>query len=463
MNLFHAEAFIVGLKEGAKLSAAYFLVWAYLKEHDLKFLIKFLPAVMVFSLFAAAGTYYSISPTPEASETVVKMIGYSFGVYYLLSLAALYHTSGTELLGPLKGLIKTKLFLILSVLLLGLFFIVPDIAGSTLYVKNLSIISEDASPLVSSVSGFLLIQMFLYLLFRNLFSRLTRLFDFPQLLLVLSLLKLTGGGVKGFAELSLIPSVQRGLMKLIHDVVHQTFVTLLVPDHMLLKVTTWNFIGVLFGEMVALWLSLGVLFVPLVIFLKKYLTAPVEPPTKIGSGAQRRKYIKGIKNERLLKSIPVVFFMVFILSTWFVQGSESVSILYNPEPVPLVAEGDKVIIPITSPGTDLRDGMIHKYSLDLDGEEVRIMIMKKDDGTLATCLDACEICPPDGYAQGEDHVVCLYCRTPIPVNTLGKPGGCNPIPLKALVTDRDVQIQLSEIRQKWTMVKTGKTKEELSR
>jgi hypothetical protein len=56
-------------------------------------------------------------------------------------------------------------------------------------------------------------------------------FALPQLLLFFAMVKLFGSGIKGITELSLIPSVQRGFMKFIHDFVHQTFVMLMVPDH----------------------------------------------------------------------------------------------------------------------------------------------------------------------------------------------------------------------------------------
>ena len=78
-----------------------------------------------------------------------------------------------------------------------------------------------------------------------------------------------------------------------------------------------------------------------------------------------------------------------------------------------------------------------------------VLMMKKPDGMLAVTLDACEICPPDGYGQQEGFVVCIYCMTPIPYDTLGRPGGCNPIPLAAEITDTEVRVSLEEIRSKW--------------
>jgi hypothetical protein len=458
MSFFQGEVLLVGIKEGIKVSVGLFVVREFLRARDSKLLWR----VILLSLavtFLASFLCYRLPSTQSTAELITKAIGYVFGIFYLLSLVILYHYTGTELLGPLKKMLSTSLVVPL-VFFLSIVYFLPDLAGTVVYVKAEVAIKESIYPLLWAVAGFLIGVSTIKPLSR---LKISRFLELPQVFLLLALIKLVGGGIKGFAELSLIPSVQKGLMKFIHDIVHQTFVTIMVPDHPLLKVTTWNFIGILFGEKLTLWLSLFILILPLFLFLKRYLSADIHVPETITTGASRRLYIKRIRNERLLRSVPLAVFLLLVLFTWFSERGETISRLYNPEPVPLVVEEEKVIIPIKSPGADLRDGMLHKYSIDIDGEEVRVLIMQKPDGTLAVCLDACEICPPEGYAQGKEHLLCLYCRTPIPLDSLGKPGGCNPIPINALVTDREVQIPLKEIRKAWEAVRTGKTKERIKR
>jgi len=96
-----------------------------------------------------------------------------------------------------------------------------------------------------------------------------------------------------------------------------------------------------------------------------------------------------------------------------------------------------------------------------EGQAIRLLIVKKPDGKLATCLDACEICPPEGYGQRAGHVVCIYCMTPIPIDTLGMSGGCNPIPIAASITEADIRIRTEDILLKWKEVKSGKSKESI--
>jgi uncharacterized membrane protein len=50
-------------------------------------------------------------------------------------------------------------------------------------------------------------------------------------------------------------------------------------------------------------------------------------------------------------------------------------------------------------------------------------------GAVRTCFDACEICGAKGYFEDHGAVVCRNCTSPIVLSSLGRSGGCNPIPL----------------------------------
>jgi len=283
-------------------------------------------------------------------------------------------------------------------------------------------------------------------------------FDIPQLLLFFAIVKLFGGGVQGFAELTLIPSLQRGLMKFAHDVIHQTFIFLMVPDHPLLKTTVWNFIGFFFGSNIALWESLLLLLLFPLLFIYYSLTRSL-PDEDVDSGAKRRMLRHLILSDRRRKALPVIVFVIMIVAVWFSQGGESVSQLYIPKPKPVVEDKGLIMIPVNDPTMNLRDGALHKFALNHQGKEIQLLVIRKPDNSLSVCLDACEICQPDGYGQREDHVICIYCNTPIPVATLGEPGGCNPIPLAASVDENFIRVELSEIMKKWEYVNSGKSKE----
>ncbi len=462
MSLLQGESLFIGLKEGIKLLLILYLTSVFLFKEKKAWLFFSVVGgfLLVLATVSPLGLQF-IGAGLEESEVVVKLMGYSFGIFYVLSLFLLYQYSLEEPFKHLGKYLMSGLFLFPFILVLTVLYFLPDVMGTVLYIKEMMRLLEGYSSAVSFSIGILFAILILLLVKRAIAEMAIKLFDLPQFILFLSLVKLFAGGIKGYVEFSLIPTVQAGIMKWIHDIVHQTFVTIMVPDHMILKVTTWNFINIFFGDQFALYVSLIVLFIPLFIFIIRYIRAPVIPPEDITSMAERRRYIKRVRDRRFLKGLPVMVFMVVILFIWFSHRENGIERLYNPESQPVVIEDDEVVIPISSPASNLRDGMLHKFAIDLGGELVRIIVMKKKGGELAVCLDACEICPPEGYAQAEGHLVCLYCRTPIPIDTLGRPGGCNPIPLEANITDRDVRISLFEISKKWQLVKTEKTLEVL--
>lgn len=453
------EAVAVGFKEGFKIGIVWLVFYSCLVLNDTKNLIRPFYAGL---FFAAAVSFFSLFLLQwvDVKEYLSNIISMSFALFLVSSAAALYHVSEVKLFRPFQGLEKNRAFMNAAVFLLTVLFFSPDSMGSTLYLKELSFMKDTRfMAYISGLTGFLP-AIAIFLIIMRFFKPywVGSFFSFPQLLLFLSIVKLLGGGIKGIAELSLIPSVQRGFMKFMHDFIHQTFVLIMVPDHPLLSKTTWNFIGMFFGPNIASVASLFILlFFPLM-FIYYSLFKPLPEP-EAQTGAERRKIKYLILSDRRKKALPVILFVSLIFVTWFSQGSESVSRLYNPKPKPVVEDKGLVMIPVNDPTMDLKDGALHKFSLNVQGEELRIIIIRKSNDVISVCLDACEICPPEGYGQREDQVVCIYCNTPIPVSTLGEPGGCNPIPLTASVDDRFVRIEVGEILKKWEYVKTGRSKE----
>lgn len=457
------EALIIGLKEGFKVGIVGLVFYSLLALKNKKGLIKpfYAGILCVLSVFAAS----IIAPIgSEYKEHLANIITMSFAIIFLLSAAALFHAAGTNLIGPLKRLplsaIFSQRFKGVIIFIFTFFYFSPDIIGSSILLKEVAVLKEAElmtylSGLIGFAAGlsiFPLIARFINPLFIGSF------FDAPQFILFLAIIKLFGGGIKGIAELSLIPSLQSGFMKFSHDVIHHIFVILMVPDHPLLQTTAWNFIAIFFGPNFASAVSLLILlFFPLM-FIYYSLTAPLPEPD-VKTPAQKRKIKSRILSEKRRKTLPVIVFILIISTSWFYEKGETVSRLYNPKAMPLVEDKGMILIPANDPTMNLMDGRLHKFSLVHKEEKIVIMVIKRSRDSLAICLDACEICPPEGYGQIEGHVVCIYCNTPIPIETLGEPGGCNPIPLSFSIDDKFIRISMDEILKKWEYVKSGQGKE----
>jgi len=463
MSQFAVEALFVGCKEGLVLALCLALITAYLRGRGRDPLVRTVYAAVIAVLLASLAVIM-VPVSVEARAIAVKMAGTLFGLVYLTALAALYHTAEPKDSGPVAEALHRPAVLGPVLFLATIAYFIPDMAASTLYVSDLQEMAGGGVLVhITAAAGFFFALAAAYAVARTFPLDILRIAAFPQLLLFLALIKLLTGGVRGFAEISLIPSVQSGLMKLVHDAVHQLLVMLQVPDHPILTVSAWNFIAVLFGTTAGLILSLLVFLLPLAFFLRKHFGSPIAVPVGLASGAARRAYLRGVRDDRMLKSLPVILFMIVITLTWFSQRGEGAAQRYAPTPVRLVAESGSISIPIQSPGSSLLDGRIHKYVVQEKGVDIRVLIVKKPDGTLVAALDACDICPPDGYAQTTEHVVCLYCNTPIPVGTVGMPGGCNPIPVTALISGKDVRITMKEIAGKWMAMMIGEGKKGVRR
>jgi hypothetical protein len=456
------EAELIGLKEGIKLCVVWLVFYSYLLSTDRMSLIRPFYAGLAFVFFVSLVSSF----IPEGfllKNHVSNVISMSLAIFFLLSGAVLYHFSGVNLFG--KGdFFRRRPVSAVLVFILTLLFFLPDTFGALIYFRELAFLSESVfTTYISAAAGFL-IFILVFIAFLKLYKpyRIGSFFDLPQLLLFLAVVKLLGSGIKGVLEISLIPSVQRGFMKFTHDLVHQTFVLLMVPDHPLLKETTWDFIGIFFGPNLASIASLIILLALPALFIHHSLFRPLPEPegeTKVS----RRRIRSLILSDRRKKALPVMVFVIFILIAWFSYGGEAVSRIYQPEPRPVVADRGMIVLPLKDPSMDLMDGRLYKFSFIHEGDEIRLIVIRKSDNSLSVCLDACEICPPVGYGQREDHVVCIYCDTPIAIDTLGQPGGCNPIPLEADIDERFITIEVKEILKKWEFVKTEKTGFEESR
>jgi high-affinity iron transporter len=168
-----------------------------------------------------------------------------------------------------------------------------------------------------------------------------------------------------------------------------------------------------------------------------------EPGTTPTSAAERRKAVWSARRERLwMASVYASSFVFILLVTAEFIYTKSVSALSPATEVTFV--NGQVSIPLTQ----LYDGDLHRFSAQEGGATVRFWLYQKPDGKIATVLDACEICGAVGFYKGPNGVVCKNCAAPINPQSVGMPGGCNPVPLKALVTSDAVLIQESDLAAK---------------
>jgi high-affinity iron transporter len=96
------------------------------------------------------------------------------------------------------------------------------------------------------------------------------------------------------------------------------------------------------------------------------------------------------------------------------------------------------------PTAEVQDGNLHLFTLNMNGQTVRFMVIKKPGG-YGTALDACLICGAEGYRQDGQNVICRHCASAIYIPSIGQQGGCNPIGVGSRVEGDEIQIDVSAL------------------
>ncbi len=150
--------------------------------------------------------------------------------------------------------------------------------------------------------------------------------------------------------------------------------------------------------------------------------APV-PATAAATGPEARlaRAARAHESARRRWSAVVGLLLVALFASAFVQESRQPT---RPPAQPLVLSGGEVRLD-TAP---LADGHLHFYEVPVEGSTVRFFALKVGED-IRTCFDACEICGDKGYYERGTALICRNCVAPIVRSSVGRTGGCNPIPL----------------------------------
>jgi FTR1 family protein len=115
---------------------------------------------------------------------------------------------------------------------------------------------------------------------------------------------------------------------------------------------------------------------------------------------------------------------------------------YRPDPQAVTGHADGMVhIPVEA----LSPGQLNLYLYQGAEAKVTFMVIKRDENEIAVALNACGICPPRGYHQEGEVLICDNCNAPISMDTVGMSGGCNPIPLAASLVGGEVQIAAADL------------------
>ncbi|QWV92808.1 DUF2318 domain-containing protein [Geomonas oryzisoli] len=267
----------------------------------------------------------------------------------------------------------------------------------------------------------------------------------PLAALIVSVLMVMACSVQ---RLDLFSPLSMEVMKFIHDFVHQFFESMLIPDHPFFRSDVWGYIGLLFSDKVGLWGGLALWYLPVLFIALAIRLERLPSVAHIRQGAARRKLLAGFIRERRLRLAAPLFALVLLTGAAY-QSRFPATEYWDPKPIEVTATpAGQIVIPKKG-DVELEDGKLHKFSYRQGGREARFFVMLTPAGQLVVTLDACAICQPEGYGQAGNAVICYYCRTLIPLETVGKPGGCNPVPIASSVKGDAVVIDGMTLLNTW--------------
>jgi high-affinity iron transporter len=165
-----------------------------------------------------------------------------------------------------------------------------------------------------------------------------------------------------------------------------------------------------------------------------------QPVVVADSAAERRKVQWSARRERLwmIGVFASSFIFILLVTAEFIY-TKGVSAL---SPAILVSFSNGAV---SIPLAQVSGGDLHRYAARENGSEVRFLLYQKPDGKVVAIFDACEICGSVGFFKGQNGLVCKNCASPIASQSVGTPGGCNPIPLRSNVAGDAIVIREGDV------------------
>lgn len=152
---------------------------------------------------------------------------------------------------------------------------------------------------------------------------------------------------------------------------------------------------------------------------------PEAAHVQLMNAARRRKYLWKIRLQWRHAT-------VFLLAAALATGVGAYYRLYADRPPQLSAaqhlepKDGRFVIDVS----DFEPEEFHRYAYaDGEGRVIRFFVLKDESGMVRAAYDACRFCGTKGYLKQGKDLVCLACGAAIYAPTVGREGGCNPIPL----------------------------------
>jgi high-affinity iron transporter len=407
------QAFIVTLREGVEAALIVGITLAYLAKINRPELRKAVYAGLVAAFLGSIGVAVILSRT-RFNEDIFEGWVMLVAAFFVITMIIFMMKTGRKL----KGQIEDKVSLLAGKnAAIGLFafvflMVLREGAETVLILSAVSLNSSELLSFLGTLLGIATAIMFGVMFVKgSIRINLQKFFKVTTVILFFVAAQLIISGLHELSENGVLPSSKRE-MAIVGPIVRND---------------VFFFITIL---------ALAALMILFDLKRRQPSAVPV-------SNAERRKALWTARRERLwMGSVYICSFVFIVLVTAEFIYAKSVSALSPATEVSFT--NGQVSIPLSS----VQDGDLHRYQAKENDVEVRFWLYQKPDGKIATVLDACEICGAVGFYKGSNGVICKNCAGPINAQSVGMPGGCNPIPLRAQTTADAIIVQEVDLAAK---------------
>ncbi len=404
------EAFIITLREGVEAALIVGITLAYLAKINRPDLRKSVYSALVAAFLGSIGVAILLSRT-QWNQDIFEGWVMLAAAFFVVTMIIFMMKTGRRLKGQIEGKIGLLagedawfglfLFVFLMVLREGVETVLILGAVSLNSTELLSFMGTLLGVLVAILFGVMFVKGSVRINLQKFFRVTTVILFFVAAQLVIS-------GLHELSENGVLPSSKREMALIGPIVRNESFFLVTI-------------------------LALAALMVLFEVKRRQPTALPESP-------AERRKALWSARRERFwMASVYASSFLFIVMVTAEFIYAKSVSALSPATEVSFV--NGVVTIPLSK----VSDGDLHRYQANENGTEVRFWLYRKPDGKVATVFDACEICGAVGFYKGPEGIVCKNCAAPINGQSVGMPGGCNPIPLASQATSDAVIIKEADI------------------
>lgn len=404
------EALVITLREGVEGALVLAIALAFLRRRGLERLRAALFAGALAALVASVGLALVLARLTYNQE-LVEGIAMIVGAALVLSLVVWMWRAAPHIKREVESGITRATASgggTLAVFLFAFGMVLREGVETALFLSAASFTSEGLALWLGAAAGLALAILFGVLFVRgSLRIPLQPFFSLTSTILLLIAIRLLIGGLHELSEAEVLPASQREM----------ALIGPLVKNELLLFMLT---IAVAAG-----WL------------LRPGATTATA--TEVRGPEARLLRAERQRDARRRRWTGVVSVAVTgLLATAFIRGSRTPE---KAPATPLLLESGVARLE----AAPLADQRLHFFEVTLGGGPARFFAVQVGD-RVQLCFDACKICGDKGYYEDGSAVICRNCSSPIPRATLGRSGGCNPIPLpyQAVSGPRGAELEIRE-------------------